>query len=382
MITEQLLEEDHDARELLQQEDNKGPDMRAGLIRRMQTQKRGKLPLLIGIEHDWTPRDHKSGRVYVFRHDKQIGLIKIGWTTLSSKDRHDQQGNCYAVDTTPYWQSEEPFVGAYRVEQLIQKQLHESNVIQGEHGHAHCKKRHKEWFRYNLDDAIILIKLWTEFVTGDFYDVGEGPDGKPFGKLSQKGRAFMDGVCNMSPEALKYQMKARTPGALNTVAEDAADSAATGHVGLDTGPLSSCNPETEDFTAGNDDFHDSHHAEDSGTHSDQKQEKPRARWIAWKAVKDIAKIKGHEIKSLVPEQLRRSLVSAWNRGPEAADEPHHDLASGMEEAIQTFYGVFYANEIRVVEADDTLRSQGSKEKGQRRWPFKQWRGKDGPRKSS
>lgn len=353
-ITDEVLEQDPDAQNLLQQAERKGPGMRASLMRRMGTQKRGKLPLLIGIEHDWTPMDYESGKVYIFKHDNQHDLIKIGWTRSNSQTRHAQRGNCYAMDTKPHWESSEPFVGAYRVEQLVQRQLHERNVLnENKNKFACCNRGHREWFRCDADEAVLLIELWTEFVTGGYYDHYTDSDGNRCGMLNQAGRAFMDGACNVTPQALKGLLQAGNLEDSVVVTEEGA---------VD-------NLVTEESVREDVEAVPSHAGENTSFHTREREGKQRARWYA-KQLFDILSVR---VKESVSSPFRRSLGSILNGHRGVTDESHRQQPSGTDEAMLKFYRLFYANEIHEIKEDGTLQS-GDPVEGQRKgWTFGPWR---------
>ncbi|KAH6658255.1 hypothetical protein BKA67DRAFT_644115 [Truncatella angustata] len=362
-ITEQDLEHNSDVQELLAQEDGKGPGMRDGLIRRMKTQKRGKLPLLIAIEHDWTKQDHEKGVVYIFKHKKEPALIKIGWTRADSQARHGQRGNCYAIDTTPHWESEQAFVGAYRVEQLVQKQLIEHNLLNHEYKCPHCEGRHQEWFRCDPEDAKALIKLWTEFVCGNFYDTGFDIKGNRYGRLSQKGRDFMDSICNVTPDDLQRRIRAKATGVSRLVGEEVE--------GVVNKPLSLQNGLEFDSTTISATVTGNSPEEDDEVREDHFQQEALAEEKRGKKYhfKQFGKITLDEIK-YATESLREKLNSAWLRSCVVIEELRQGQYPNMDETVQKFYGVFYANELNKIDEESVARAQGPRVKT---WNFQRWR---------
>ncbi|KAI1857554.1 uncharacterized protein JN550_013187 [Neoarthrinium moseri] len=362
IITEQDLEQDDEAKEFLVQEDRKGVEMRDNMIRRIKTQKRGKLPLLIGIMHDWTPLDHEVGLVYVYKHDKQAGLIKIGWTRHSSTQRYSQSGNCYAVNSKPYWESPTSFVGAYRVEQLTQKQLQEWNVDKD--GCANCKKRHREWFRYDADEATKLIQVWTEFVTGDYYDRGSDSDGKKFGWLSQTGREFMDRLCNVNPDTIIQHMQAESIGASVVGQRGRDNESATRQTTSEPEPVSRQDIIVESIPE-NDESRDEICGESAAFLSQEKTKRQGKTWH----IKQAAKTRLHSAMDAVPESLRRGLASTMDRFRESNQKSPPQLPPGSEETMQSFYARYYANEIRELEELLSRNVQGRRSKPSV-WP--QW----------
>ncbi|KAK6841083.1 hypothetical protein PG987_001943 [Apiospora arundinis] len=185
----------------------------------------GKLPLLHAIYHHWTEQDSKRGRVYIWRHNRHPGIIKIGWSASAGggAQRHAQPGNCYAIDTTPVWESAEAFVGAYRVEQIVHGQLKENNVSTKEVacGSPKCAvkgTRHREWFRCDQGVAEKQISLWTELLARGFYEHTIcGPDGGDNAtssgmRISATGNQILNQICNiLSPDVMLEALKAGAP---------------------------------------------------------------------------------------------------------------------------------------------------------------------------
>ncbi|KAK8021768.1 hypothetical protein PG990_006906 [Apiospora arundinis] len=185
----------------------------------------GKLPLLHAIYHHWTEQDSKRGRVYIWRHNRHPDIIKIGWSASAGggAQRHAQPGNCYAIDTTPVWESAEAFVGAYRVEQIVHGQLKENNVSTKEVacGSPKCAvkgTRHREWFRCDQGVAEKQISLWTELLARGFYEHTIcGPDGGDNAtssgmRISATGNQILNQICNiLSPDVMLEALKAGAP---------------------------------------------------------------------------------------------------------------------------------------------------------------------------
>ncbi|KAK7972683.1 hypothetical protein PG988_006817 [Apiospora saccharicola] len=180
--------------------------MDAKLLRR-RTLMIGKISLLRAIHHGWTARDSEEGKVYIWTHNQHSDIIKIGWSASArgSVQRHAQPGNCYGINTTPLWESPEAFVGAYRVEQIVQKQLQEANTAV-ECGSSKCVARHREWFRCDTEEAKTQIMLWTRLLAEGFYErCGDGdPEaGHAAGmRISAKGNRVLTQLCAVSPANL------------------------------------------------------------------------------------------------------------------------------------------------------------------------------------
>lgn len=166
---------------------------------RHRTLKIGKIPLLRAIHHGWTARDSKVGKVYIWTHNQHRDIIKIGWSASAggSARRHGQPSNCYGINTTPFWESPEAFVGAYRVEQIVQRQLHENNA-EVECGSSKCVARHREWFRCDTEEAKSQIMLWTQLLAEGFYEGCGGGlevDDSVGMRISAKGNSVLTKLC-------------------------------------------------------------------------------------------------------------------------------------------------------------------------------------------
>jgi hypothetical protein len=198
-------EEDREVKEVLRGYQHQPLDVQKSQLRRFGSQKRGKRQLLCAIEKPFGGLDLTPGRVYVWRHEHIDDMLKIGWTSKEDSARHNK-GNCYAINTKPVWESEAAFVGSYRVEQIVHKQLRQQQVEEFPCGSSKCGKGHREWFKYSEADAINLIEAWTKFVTLPAYVDGF---------LSESGRDVMDRLCNFQPERLLDLMKETRAEKLN-----------------------------------------------------------------------------------------------------------------------------------------------------------------------
>lgn len=131
------------------------------------------------------PKDREIGRVYVFPHNKNPRILKIGYTRYDSDHRRAQSGNHVQDITTVFFESKENFLGAYRAEQIVLRQLDEHKI------NFLCKvkkcrtKRHREWFEHDAIKAKVLLEQWTEFVKMA-YDLN--------GKITQIARHLVEGM--------------------------------------------------------------------------------------------------------------------------------------------------------------------------------------------
>ncbi|KAK6197776.1 hypothetical protein LQW54_010548 [Pestalotiopsis sp. IQ-011] len=360
-IMDQDLEENRGAREVMEQEDAKGPGMKEELIRRMKTQRRGKLPLLIGIEHDWTLMDHCLGRVYIFQDDQQAGLIKIGFTRATASERYAQSGNCYAIGSALYWESKDAFIGAYRVEQLVQKQLHENNVLQHRGRCDRCNRYHREWFKYDAGKAVELINMWTHFVQDGFYDLGTDSEGNKYGRLSQKGRDFMNGICRVDVDVLRKMIN-KGSDICPQIPETLEDSSGTDHadpVSLRMHPAEGLQQQVEGVCS---------QVNADGPDTPQNQERQGAKYHA----KQAFTITVQEIRELLPRKFLPFLSRRSAGGNERSDlEP-----SEVEISLQRYLGTFYANELDDLnQVPESLQRGYKKAMRDMKGIYRQWRRK-------
>ncbi|KAK3934597.1 hypothetical protein QBC46DRAFT_399421 [Diplogelasinospora grovesii] len=178
---------------------NQLPDNRPevlGRVQRFNSVKSEKWPLLKAIETKFTVTDNKKGRVYIWTHIKDERLVKIGFTEQDSDARRRQSGNCYAKHTKPQWESPESFVGAFRVESIVQKDLREKNIAL--ESCADCKKAHKEWFAMDWRQAKQVIEVWTRFVTVAYVN----------GRLSERAVENLEALCGRIPGKLAAALSA------------------------------------------------------------------------------------------------------------------------------------------------------------------------------
>ena len=181
---------------LAQYPDPKGPEA-LGVIRRFKSVKKQKWPLLKAIESKFTSDDYKKGRVYIWTRQNGEKLVKIGFTTFDSKARFEQPGNCYAKDAVRQWESEQPFVGARRVESIVRVDLGHSNI--DVETCEKCNKSYREWFHMNdWRDARETIKVWTQFVKLAYTN----------GQLDERGKPIIDRLCSASRDMIVAELSA------------------------------------------------------------------------------------------------------------------------------------------------------------------------------
>jgi hypothetical protein len=175
-----------------------------GTLQRLNSIKEKKWPMLKAIENKFTKMDFKIGRVYIWTHVTDKRLIKIGFTEKDSMGRYKQSGNCYATTTEPRWETEQSFVGAYRVETIVRENLKERNIRLK--SCANCTVAHKEWYQMDWSLAAKLIKEWAEFVTLAYkYEDG---------RLNELGRELVDELLVEASARLVKQLSAKRASAV------------------------------------------------------------------------------------------------------------------------------------------------------------------------
>jgi hypothetical protein len=182
--------------DIIDQHSDQGDEALGRISRRFNSVRKKTWPLLKAIENKFTVTDYKKGRVYVWTHETMEGVVKIGFTAEGSDPRHKQAGNCYARNTEPQWESSEPFIGAYRVESIVQSSLRDKNIALA--SCALCNRAHREWFKMDWMKAVELIEIWTQFVTVAYAD----------GRLSKEGEQIMNKLCSIQPDKLAAALSA------------------------------------------------------------------------------------------------------------------------------------------------------------------------------
>ncbi|ORY67766.1 uncharacterized protein BCR38DRAFT_407704 [Pseudomassariella vexata] len=119
--------------------------------------------------------------------------------TIDTNPEEDPEVESLLDELDQHWETPEAFVGAYRVEQIVHKQLLKQKAENVECGSKTGNKKHREWFKCGIADAINLIEAWTRFVTFPAYFNG---------RLSEQGRDMMDRLCNINPDHLVNLMRA------------------------------------------------------------------------------------------------------------------------------------------------------------------------------
>lgn len=332
-------------------------DVRKSQIRRFGSQKSGKRQLLCAIEKRFGGKDLDTGRVYIWRHQHVEGMLKIGWTSKEDAARHNK-GNCYATNTTPVWESGgAAFVGSYRVEQIVHKQLRQQQVENFPCGSAKCKTEHREWFKYGQEDAIALIEAWTKFVKLPAYENGY---------LSKPGRVIMNQLCNFQPDRLLDLMKetrAEEPEGFKpqvirramTISEEAESDICVAVIDdqpwdqSQEDPIDSQQDETESATGV----------------SSSEAGPGRTKWRFLDKAKDQAKA------------VIKKGAATYNRRTSNRQKPNDTVKHGRDDAdvdtvLESVFTQYYAVELKQAEEDTTQSGPGSNSKAGLGTRVKDW----------
>jgi hypothetical protein len=106
-------------------------------------------------------RAEDEGYVYIFRDEQRPGLLKIGITKNELNVRESTLQNNCKVKLVCVYHSGQQIEHYKHAEQLVHKEL----MALAHHGKCRgCRRRHREWFRVDEDDATAAVKRWTDFV--------------------------------------------------------------------------------------------------------------------------------------------------------------------------------------------------------------------------
>jgi hypothetical protein len=106
-------------------------------------------------------RPEDKGYLYIFRDEQRPGLLKIGITKNELNVRESALQNNCKVELVRVYHTGRQIEHYKRVEQLVHKEL----MALGHHGKCRgCRRRHREWFWVDEDDAKAAVKRWIDFV--------------------------------------------------------------------------------------------------------------------------------------------------------------------------------------------------------------------------
>jgi hypothetical protein len=157
--------------------------------RRQLTPEQRHRDLLEAIRKPFGETDLKHGRVYIWTHkDPNNPKIKVGFTKRTSEMRRNDRKACYAMDTNEHWESDEAFVGAFRVKKIVHKHLQEWNSALTIC--KRCTRLHREWFEKDVGEVRAVVEDWTKFARVAYRD----------GMLSEAAnRAVTERIVDMQP---------------------------------------------------------------------------------------------------------------------------------------------------------------------------------------
>lgn len=119
-------------------------------------------------------KDQKNGYLYVYEVEENKGFVKIGYTTRSIRERHEEWDfDCNRKSNLlfPIPAIKVALVpNAHRVEKLCHAELkHRQTII---YCHS-CFKTHEEWFESSPTEAIAVIEKWSAWMRKEPYHPDE-----------------------------------------------------------------------------------------------------------------------------------------------------------------------------------------------------------------
>ncbi|KAI9785893.1 MAG: hypothetical protein M1839_008159 [Geoglossum umbratile] len=110
-----------------------------------------------------TKKDQLPGRIYAFRTRKFPELLKVGYTTRTTKERLDELKRCGYQPIEVYSSGGEKLPHARRVESLIQAELAQYRKRLPPCGYG-SRARHGEWFKVELADLKEAINRYSSWI--------------------------------------------------------------------------------------------------------------------------------------------------------------------------------------------------------------------------
>ncbi|KAL6232414.1 hypothetical protein BDW75DRAFT_217841 [Aspergillus navahoensis] len=115
-------------------------------------------------------KDQETGYLYIYEVEGNKEFVKIGYTTRSIKERHEEW--CFDCNRKPKLLFPGPAMkaplvpNARRVEALCHAELSHRQVIIFCYG---CLKTHQEWFRVSSAEAVAVIEKWSAWMKKEPY---------------------------------------------------------------------------------------------------------------------------------------------------------------------------------------------------------------------
>jgi hypothetical protein len=116
-------------------------------------------------------KERKAGYLYIYEDEGNKGLVKIGYTERSIKERHEEW--CFDCNRKPkrlFPVSAKNAVlvpHARRVEALCHAELSHRQIIIYCYG---CLKTHVEWFEISCTEAVAVIEKWSSWMKKEPYE--------------------------------------------------------------------------------------------------------------------------------------------------------------------------------------------------------------------
>lgn len=119
------------------------------------------------MESGFNHYEKPTGKVYVFSHKSYPKLFKVGFTDRAAATRL-KESLCNKLGAEIIYETEEEFLGARKVEALVQATFHHKmfQIV----GCGYCAKDHKEWFEVEEKDMVNCVEAWTAYVRSPVYD--------------------------------------------------------------------------------------------------------------------------------------------------------------------------------------------------------------------
>ncbi|KAL8832552.1 MAG: hypothetical protein Q9170_004843 [Blastenia crenularia] len=128
------------------------------------------------ITQNLTPKEQKTGLIYIYWFPGNFGHIKIGVTTRAVAVRlREWETKCKHkthLDFPLNEADQELIPHVFRVEKIVQAQLRNSQ--KKEMRCNGCGKCHKEWFERSKDEAIAAVRYWSTWIRKNPYEQTAG----------------------------------------------------------------------------------------------------------------------------------------------------------------------------------------------------------------
>ncbi|KAL7918285.1 hypothetical protein ACQKWADRAFT_247880 [Trichoderma austrokoningii] len=151
------------------------------------------------IKNPPSPKKMYNGIIYIYKHTKISGILKIGYTGKSAQQRQRQSGNCYGIDTDFLYETKKPFGGAYQAERIIHAVLKHKQIQI--YNCSTCGRSHHEWFLTSEKEARDIVKCAESWLRMPAYTLQQGKF-----KLSPPAEVIYGSMFGFSLTALKQHI--------------------------------------------------------------------------------------------------------------------------------------------------------------------------------